>query len=310
MNLVGKYLLISTVGRRKIGILLLILLTWQATSMLAQVTGIFKAGAALSNITPKIGTSVNGNFQDILITDIHDELHARAIVLDDGDTQLAMVVSDLCMLSRETAIAAKQRAHEITGIPTKNMMLSATHTHSAGTACAVFQSNPDPEYLDFIEERIADAIVRAYNNLTPARIGWGFGHEETLVFNRRWKMKAGTKLINPFGTQDRVKMNPGINNPDLLEPAGPIDPNLPIVSIQSLEGEHIALLANYSLHYVGGVPSGEASADFFAVFANRMEELLNARDQQNPFVGIMSNGTSGDINNIDFSGKHKQTTVP
>ena len=310
MNLVRKYLLMSTVGQRKIRILWLMLLTWQATSIHAQVTGIFKAGAALSNITPTIGTSVNGYFQDRLISDIHDELHARAIVLDDGHTHLAMVVSDLCILMGETATVAKQRAHEITGIPTENMMLSATHTHFAGTACAIFQSDPDPEYLTFIEERIADAIVRAYNNLTPARIGWGFGHEETLVFNRRWKMKAGTKLINPFGTQDQVKMNPGINNPDLLEPAGPIDPNLPIVSIQSLEGEHIALLANYSLHYVGGVPSGEASADYFAVFANRMEELLNARDQQNPFVGIMSNGTSGDINNIDFSGKYKQSGVP
>ncbi len=294
--------------KRNIGILMLIVV--QAGAIQAQETKVFRAGAALSNITPKIGTSTNGYFQDKLIDHIHDETHARAIVMDDGNTKLVMVVSDLCMLMRETATVAKQRAHEITGIPVENMMLTASHTHSGGTSCPVFQSDPDPDYLTFIENRIADAIVRAHNNLAPARIGWGFGKEESMVFNRRWKMKEGTEMVNPFGTQDKVKMNPGINNPNLVEPAGPIDPELSIVLIQSLEGEYIALLANYSLHYVGGNRPGDVSADYFAVFANRMEELLNAKDQQNPFVGIMSNGTSGDINNVDYSGKYIQSMVP
>ena len=196
---------------KKTALLLLILVAWQVISIPAQDRGILMAGAAISNITPRIGTSANGSFQNNIITDIHDETHARAIVLDDGNTQLAMVVSDLCLLTRETATAAKQRASEITGIPTENMLLSATHTHSAGTACAIFQSDPDAKYLTFIEERIADAMIRAYNNLSPARIGWGFGQDQTQVFNRRWKMKEGTKLINPLGTEDKVKMNPGVN---------------------------------------------------------------------------------------------------
>ena len=73
--------------------------------------------------------------------------------------------------------------------------------------------------------------------------------------------------------------------------------------MKSKEGRPIALLANYSLHYVGGVRGGEVSADYFAIFADRIQELLGA-DRQNPaFVGIMTNGTSGDINNIDFVNK-------
>src|SRR5690606_2128142 len=70
----------------------------------------------------------------------------------------------------------------------------------------------------------------------------------------------------------------------------------------SLAGKPIALLANYSLHYVGGVPSDHVSADYFAVFADRIQELLGADRQDPPFVGIMSNGTSGDVNNINFGG--------
>jgi hypothetical protein len=92
-------------------------------------------------------------------------------------------------------------------------------------------------------------------------------------------------------------MNPGYQNPGLVEPAGPIDPEVAVLSIQSADGRPIALLANYSLHYVGGV--GSLSADYFGAFAERMGQRLKAEP---PFVGIMSNGTSGDINNINFAG--------
>jgi predicted neutral ceramidase superfamily lipid hydrolase len=153
----------------------------------SEIGKIFKAGAATSNITPRIGTSINGSMKDITIKQIHDETHARAIVLDDGQTRLAIVVADLCMVSREVLDDAKQRANKITGIPVQNMMISATHTHSGGTACSVFQSDPDKDYLIFLRERIADAVIRANNNLVPARIGWAVGNEPSQVFNRRWK---------------------------------------------------------------------------------------------------------------------------
>lgn len=259
---------------------------------------VFRAGAAVSNITPKIGTTMNGSMQDKIITGIHDDTYARSIVLDDGDTRLAFVVSDLCMVSRETLDAAKKRASLVTKIPTENMMMSATHTHTGGTACALFQSDPNKDYLEFLEERIADAVIRANNSLKPARIGWGVGHEPTQVFNRRWKMKPGTPLINPFGNEDKVKMNPGFSNAN-LEPAGPTDPQVPLIAIQTPEGKPIAVLANYSLHYVGGNGPGELSADYYGMFANRMQEMLGA---DRSFVAIMSNGTSGNINNVNYGG--------
>jgi neutral ceramidase len=107
-----------------------------------------------------------------------------------------------------------------------------------------------------------------------------------------------------------VRMNPGVSNPDMLEPAGPTDPEVPVIFIQSLDGFPIALLANYSLHYVGGTGSGEVSADYYGMFAKRMNELL-ATDMQHPsFVAIMSNGTSGDINNINFRGGQNKPTEP
>ena len=272
---------------------------------------VFRAGAATSNITPKIGSSINGNFQDGKAKNIHDELHARGLVLDDGQTCLAFVVMDLCMVSKETIDKAKARVHKEIDIPVENILMSAIHTHSAGTACATGQSDPDPAYVDFVSERAADAVIRAYRNRIPARIGWGVGHEPDQVFNRRWKMKPGTPMPDPFGGQDLVKMNPGVANPNLLEPAGPTDPEVPVISIQSLTGDPIAVLANYSLHYVGGVAPGDISADYYGMFATRIGELLGADGRHEmPFVGIMTNGTSGDINNIHWAGKKSDPEPP
>ncbi len=260
----------------------------------------FRAGAATSNITPELGSSINGGFQDGKATVIHDELNARCLALDDGQTKLVMVVADSCVIGRGIFDEAKKMVNEATGLPMENMMMSATHSHSCGTLQAVGQSEPSPIYQRFVARRIADGVRRALNNLAPAKIGHGSASVPQQVFNRRWKMKPGGIPPTPLGvTTDQVKTNPGINNPNLVEPAGPTDPEVCFISVQSADGKPLALLANYSLHYVGGVGPGHISADYFGAFAVKIGQLLGTGPE---FVGIMSNGTSGDINNIDFRG--------
>ena len=109
-------------------------------------------------------------------------------------------------------------------------------------------------------------------------------------------MKPGTVLKNPFGGTDQVQMNPGVGNANLLEPAGPTDPEVSIVSVQSVDDHPLALLTNYSLHYCGGVGGGHISADYYGMFADRIQQLLGADRRDPPFVAMMSNGTSGNIN--------------
>lgn len=262
---------------------------------------LFRAGAATSNISPWHGTSINGNMHDGKTTYIHDELHARALVLDDGKSKLAIIVCDSCMIPREVITDAKRLIRERSQLEPDHVLISATHAHSCPTAGSVFQSDPDPDYLKFLAVRIADSAQRALNNLEPAKIGWGAGKNAEQVFNRRWKMKPGTIPADPFGkTNDRARMNPGVANPDLVEPAGPTDPEVPVISVRSKSGRPIALLANYSLHYVGGVGAGHASADYFGAFADRTKQLIEGDRLDPPFVAMMSNGTSGDINNINF----------
>lgn len=291
-----------------------ILLLYGTTVIYAQ-NSVFRAGASTANISPSLGDGIAGGWMPLpLATHIHDELHARTLVLDDGKVRLAMMVVDNVELPREVFDAAKLLITKETSIPKERIMMSSTHTHSSTWAgheisppepsmsiranSAVEYPKPLDDYQRFVVRRMADGVRVAINNLVPARIGWGAGNVPQHVFNRRWKLKSS--VTNPFGVREEVQMNPGIGNPNIQEPAGPTDPQVSFLSVQSMKGQPIAVLANYSLHYVGGVPQGHISADYFAVFADRLQELLKADRQDIPFVGILSNGTEGDTNNIDF----------
>jgi hypothetical protein len=262
-----------------------------------------RAGAATSNITPPLGGDIVGGFQPFPATHVHDELHARCLVLDDGKTRLALVVCDLLGIHRRVSDEARKLIQGRVGLPPERVLISATHTHSACSALGQNRFQHDPpldDYQRFVARRIADGVQRAVNLLRPAQIGFGTAEAPEHVFNRRWFMKPGTVPANPFGEIDQVKMNPPGGSPNLLEPAGPTDPTISFLSVREPDGRPIAVYAAYSLHYVGGVGSGHISADYYAMFCSRLEQLLKAEHQDPPFVAMLANGTSGDINNINF----------
>lgn len=268
-----------------------------------------RAGAATSNITPPLGELIVGNWTPVPATHVHDELYARCLVLEDGDIRIAIVLADNVGIPRYVLDEAKRLASDSTGIPAGRILIASTHTHSATTARGAERTGADEpldHYQSFLARRIADGIRRAVNNLEPARAGWGSGRLPEQVFNRRWFMKPGPDLDNPFGGRDKVRMNPPVGSPNLLEPAGPTDPEIGFLSVQSESGRPIALLANYSLHYVGGVPNGHVSADYFGVFSQTLARLLEHDSDAPPFVAMLSNGTSGNINNINFRGGQKR----
>ena len=278
-------------------------------SALARTAATLRAGAATSNITPRLGISINGLMHDRTAAHIHDELHARCLVLEAGGNRIAIVVCDSCMIPREVYDAAKEIVRQKAQLPVDKMLMCATHTHSAPTASGIFQSDPDPQYQRFLTHKIADAVLCAINNLSDARVGWGIGRLPQHVFNRRWKMKGGAIGPDPFGgTTDQVLMNPPVGSPDLIEPAGPTDPDVLVLSVQHRDGRPLALVANYALHYVGGTGSEHISADYFGVFADVIQQRLGGGPQDPPFVVMLSNGCSADINNINFRGlrEHRQ----
>ncbi len=261
-----------------------------------------RAGAATANITPPLGIEINGGTHPVLATHVHDELHARALVLDDGATRLAFVVVDNCLIERALFDEAKALVFQHTRIPSNHVVMSCTHTHSAGSVCGAHLSEPDPDYRKWLPRRLADAVRLAVNNLAPAQVAWGGGSVPQHVFCRRLIVKPGVTYTNLLGlTGDRAKMNWSSPQPEVDgDFSGPVDPEVFVLNVQHADGRPLSLLANYSLHYVGGVGPGHLSADYFGVFCQRIGGLLGAEKQDPPFVALLSNGTSGDINNNDF----------
>lgn len=272
-----------------------------------------RAGAAASNVTPPLGLPIVGGWAPTPANHVHDELYAKCIVLDDGHTRLALVIVDNIGMGRDVCDAAKEMIQRHTGIPPEHVLTAGTHTHSSVSARGVNRLVRDKnlgDYSAFLAGRIADGVRRAVNNLEPARIGLGRVEVPKEVFNRRYYMKPGTPTPNPFGGEDRVVMNPGRGNANILKAAGPTDPEVAWLSIQAADGRPIALLANYSLHYVGPSAGAVISADYFGIFGRRIGQLLDAERLDPPFVGVMSNGTSGDINNIDWLNKPERRWGP
>jgi hypothetical protein len=230
---------------------------------------------------------------------VHDELHARCLVLDDGKTKLALVVCDLLGLHRSVSLEARRLIQEATGIPPENVMISATHTHSAGSALGssryVNEQKLD-DYQLFLARRISDGVRRALNGRRPAEVAFGSVDVPDHLLNRRWFVRDGKGPVNPFGKVERV-WKTGAPGPEFTEPAGPVDPAVSFIALREPGGRPISVYAAYSLHYVGGSPGGQVSADYYGEFARVMPSRLRAGED---FVAAMSNGTSGDINNIPF----------
>jgi hypothetical protein len=264
--------------------------------------GQFRAGAATANITPPLGSEINGGTAPVIATHVHDELHARALVLEDGTTRLAFVVVDNCLIDRALFDEAKALIFRHTGIASNHVSLSTTHTHSAGSVTGAHLSEPDPAYRAWLPGRLADSVRLAVNHLAPATVAWGGGRVPEHVFNRRITVKPGVIYTNLLGEPgDRVKMNWSSPQPAVDDDfSGPVDPEVFVLDVRHADGRPLAVLANYSLHYVGGVGAGHLSADYYGVFCERMKELLDAEKVEPPFVALLSNGTSGDVNNIDF----------
>jgi hypothetical protein len=265
---------------------------------------VLRAGAHVIDITPtNFPVIVNAMFTERTAARANDPLHARCLVLDDGTNRIAIAIVDTCMMPRTLLDEAKERARRDSGIPADRMLISATHTHSAPSAMGCLGSRADTNYARFLPGRIAEGIARAASNLAPARIGWTVVQDSEHTHNRRWIRRPDRLLTDPFGVQNvRAHMHPGHESRDVIGPSGPIDPDLSIVSIQSLDGQPMALLANYSMHYYD---SPLLSADYYGRFASKIARLLGAEGRDPAFVGIMSQGTSGDLMWMDYAKPRK-----
>jgi hypothetical protein len=265
--------------------------------------GGLKAGAAAVDITPPLGIRMAGYFEERVARDVHDPLFAKALALDDGETTLVIVVCDLLGVKRERLDEAKRLIRERTGIPPSNVLICCTHTHTGpdvddlGYPPSREGGAGDFGYGELLARKIADAAQLAVERLEWAEVGVEREEEPKPLGNRRFYMRDGT-----------VWTNPGLRNPDIVGPAGPVDPELLVLCARSRGGGRtVGLLANYAMHYAGLSPTGKGedmytiSADYFGLCADIVQRVRGER-----FVATLANGASGDVVMFDAMKPHKE----
>jgi neutral ceramidase len=255
-----------------------------------------RAGAAEVVITPPTGIPMAGYYATRLSTGVHDDLHAKAIVLATGAERVAFVACDLVGIPPDVIEEARALIQTATGIPAANVMISATHSHTGplipdGGARAASYGGELPiakQYRAELPRKIAESVRLANERLAPGRAAFGKGQEGGVSFNRRYFMTDGT-----------VGWNPGKLNPKIERPAGPIDPDLPVVLFESAAGAPIATYVNFAMHQdtVGGL---EISADY----AYTLSQILGR--VKGPMVTLFTQGAAGNINHIDVRTAAKQ----
>jgi len=257
-----------------------------------------RAGLAVIDITPPIGYRMSGYFSERRATGVKDPLRAKVLVLHQGEVRAALVFCDLIGISRQLSDRVRRDVRDATGIPFGNILIAATHTHTgplyAGALrdhfrrLAIDKHGKDPcepiDYLATTADKIVQAVRYANATITPVRLDAGNATQHGLSFNRRFHMKGGPP----------VRFNPGVLNPNIVRPAGPIDPQVGIVLVRdAASGKPRAALVNFALHLdtTGGT-------EFSADYPRFLEQWLHAK-LGDDLVVLFGTGACGDINHVN-----------
>lgn len=233
-----------------------------------------RVGVARTDITPPLGTPMAGYYVPRGATGVHDELYARAMVLDDGATRLVLVICDNIRPFDEAYAEARKLIAAEQNVPPANIIIGATHSHTGPTM--------EEPYDRLLRTKIVDAVRLAAGRLEPATIKTGMGKEENISFNRRFLMKDGS-----------VRFNPGVLNPDIVKPMGPIDPDVGIFCCFSPSGKPIAIFINFAMHLdtVGGT---DICADYPYFMGRILKAVMDP--EMMVFFGL---GCCGNLNHIN-----------
>jgi len=244
------------------------------------------AGFSRVNITPHNGVAIEGYFIPRRVDGVLDDLEINALALSDGDKTVLVMCSDICLINQEYSDIFRGLIAAETNLPLDAIFMTVTHTHTSPCVGKVYTGSielneDDDAYLAKFKVWVVEAAKAAIADLKPARKGWRVGNAPGISFSRRYRMKDGS-----------VRTNPGLGNPDVLEPIGEMDDRVSVLRFDQEDGNSIVLV-NYANHpdSIGGC---KASADWPGVVRRTVEASIPGTKC------IFLNGSEGDVgaNNV------------
>lgn len=285
---------------RSNSLLIICLLTWVPFSCpAAEEQPAFQASFAERDITPEIGMEQPGGYGKSFHKTFHDPCKVHVAVFSSGMERVALVSVDALLVRRELVLAARKRIEEKCGIPGDAVLIHATHSHSSGPTgmiypgdfddCSDFvknlayekSSNANLKYVKHVEDQIVDAVVTADAARQNVKCNIGFGQAEQIAFNRRFFMRNGSTFTHP---------RPG--NPDIIEPAGPVDPQVGVLGAWDAEGNLTGCIVNFVCHATTN--PGGISANYI----HYVEQVIRGVFGEKVVVVFLA-GASGDVTQVD-----------
>ena len=222
-----------------------------------------RAGAARKSIVPPFPTQMGG-FTDRVknFEGVHDELFARALVLDNGTTKLVFIGSDLMAIDAELVRLAREQITRTTGIPASHILICCTHNHSAPSyyqKTPMGQDDAEPSLKKFLLKQFVSVAIEAERTMVPARAGFAAGSLEGVTRNRQQKNDV-------------------------------IDPQVGVLRVEERDGRKtIATLFNFTGHpVILGSTNLMLSGEYPGAASRAVEKLLGG-------VAIPTQGACGDI---------------
>jgi hypothetical protein len=262
-------------------------------------SGSIKAGFAELDISPEIGMEQPGGYWKSYHERFHDPCKVRAMVVDDGNNRVAVVGIDTLTIPRQLVESVRKEIETKCGIPAQAILIGASHSHSAGPLGWVFPGEFDHEnellrtlaydkspvidmkYYKMVEKQLVDVVCQANQSRAEASLGVGSGFEDKVAFNRRFRMKNGLTFTHP-----------GQLNPDIVDVAGPVDPEVGVIGAWDKDGKCIGCVVNYACH---------ATCDPGGISANWiyfMEQAIRGA-MGNDCVVVFLPGACGDVTQVD-----------
>jgi neutral ceramidase len=244
-----------------------------------------KVGFGKVCITPPVGFSLVGYFEDRRSEGILDDLYATSFIIDDGKNLFIIISCDLIWIDEKITKKVKKILQNDLKIFPKNISIHATHTHTGPLTSkplgSIYTRNfyVDKSYIDILPLYIAGSVKIAFKNMKDIKIGVGKSRVEGIAFNRRYLMKDGRVITNPFNQKENI-----------VKSIGPVDDTLYVIGFK--ENENFAgFIINFALHpdTIGG---NLISSDWPGSLRRKIEEEYKTN-------ALILNGPSGDINHIN-----------
>ena len=254
--------------------------------------GELKAGCAKIDITPPVGVWLSGYASRNKPSDgILDPLYAKALVLDDGDSKMAIVSADLLWVPLEMTGQVRKVVKTKLGIAEENLLICGTHTHFGPKLDRPTKNWPDAAdskvdaaYVASLQGKLIEVIVKAHGDMRSAKLGMTKGQAPELVYNRRTRKPDGTVAMT-------FKLPPA--DPNLT--FGPTDPQVTILKVEDSDGKLLAALVNFACHPVSGDGNAEK---FYSISADYPGYTAQVVEQVEGGLCFFALGTAGNINPV------------